>query len=170
MNTPYVGAITKIDGKIFVGLWGSDLYFFSTFHGGKVIVSSDSCATWADMSNNLSDFPISTIESDGANVYVGVDGRGIWKRPLSDFSGIDNEFANNSVNISPNPATSTLNITCPPSQNISVTLFNLMGEQVMQRHFTGTKESLDISSLPSGMYIIKVSGSDWEVQRKGVKQ
>jgi hypothetical protein len=72
--------------------------------------------------------------------------------------------------IYPNPAANVLNIECSPSQNLMLTLFNLMGEPVMQRNSSGTKESVDISFLPSGMYIIKVSGGDREVQRKVVKE
>jgi hypothetical protein len=76
----------------------------------------------------------------------------------------------NALSIYPNPATSTLNIECPQSQNLAITLFNLMGEQVIKSQFTGSKQNIDISGLPSGMYIIKVSGKDWTVQRKLVKE
>jgi hypothetical protein len=89
---------------------------------------------------------------------------------LDSESNIDENIKNYPLHLSPNPATSTLNIECPQSQNLNVTLFNLMGEQVMQRNFAGIKESIDISSLPSGMYIIRVSGVDWQVQRKVVKE
>jgi hypothetical protein len=41
---------------------------------------------------------------------------------------------------------------------------------MMQRSFAGNKEFIDISALPSGMYIIKVSASDWQVNRKWVKE
>jgi hypothetical protein len=89
---------------------------------------------------------------------------------MASESSINENTKDYPLQIFPNPATSTLNIECPQSQILNVTLFNLMGEQVMQRNFAGTKESIEISSLPSGMYIVKVSGGDWEVQRKVIKE
>lgn len=76
----------------------------------------------------------------------------------------------NDVLISPNPTTTTLNISCSPGEGLYLSLFNLMGETLLQSNFEGTKQSIDISSLPSGMYIIKISGRDWQVEKKWVKE
>jgi hypothetical protein len=72
--------------------------------------------------------------------------------------------------ISPNPATSIVNIECPGKQDLKLTLFNLIGDQVMQKDFKGSKETIDISALPSGMYIVKVSGRDFTSQNKLIKK
>jgi chitinase len=72
--------------------------------------------------------------------------------------------------ISPNPALNTLNIECPEGQNLNMIMFNHIGEQVIQRYLTGSKQAIDISALPSGMYIVKVMGGDWTEQRKLIKE
>ncbi|MEI6854172.1 MAG: glycosyl hydrolase family 18 protein [Bacteroidota bacterium] len=72
--------------------------------------------------------------------------------------------------IYPNPAASILNIECPQYQNLNVSISNMIGEQVIQRVIKGSKEAVDISSLPSGLYVVKVLGEDWTGERKLIKE
>jgi hypothetical protein len=73
------------------------------------------------------------------------------------------------IKIFPSPAIQTVHIVCPESEIIQVTFYNLLGKQIMQKGIKNESDSIDISSLPSGMYIISVSGEGWEVQRKLIK-
>jgi hypothetical protein len=85
-------------------------------------------------------------------------------------TGINENTLSNSLNLYPNPSTGKINIECPEFGDISVSLYNLVGRRLLYHEFKENKEEIDINSLPSGMYIIKVSGSDWEAQRKVVKE
>ena len=54
----------------------------------------------------------------------------------------------------PNPASNVINIEATADvQNISV--YNLLGQEVMNRQTSGTSVSLDVSSLNAGVYVIK---------------
>ncbi len=58
------------------------------------------------------------------------------------------------VKLYPNPASNVLNIEATADvQNISV--YNLLGQEVMNRQTSGTSVSLDVSSLNAGVYVIK---------------
>jgi hypothetical protein len=49
-------------------------------------------------------------------------------------------------------------------------IYNLVGDHLMQQELTGIKNEIDISLLPPGIYIIKLFGVDFSVQRKLIKQ
>jgi len=69
--------------------------------------------------------------------------------------------------IYPNPATTQLTITA--SSVISeITITNLLGQTVYSSQYSGgSQASIDVSELPSGVYFVKVNGTD---VRKIVKQ
>jgi chitinase len=72
--------------------------------------------------------------------------------------------------VSPNPATSIVNIECRQDRNLRLSLFNIIGKCVLQKSLDETKDVIDISALPVGMYIIKVSGGEWTEQQKIIKE
>lgn len=106
-----------------------------------------------------------------------------------DCSGGGGDPCNPSFSVSPNPSSNTVNIVVPnvppPCESIiatseqteqtkekrtikSVTLHNADGVVKLSQEFTGKKESvsLDISDLPKGIYILKISdGTSTETHR-----
>lgn len=58
------------------------------------------------------------------------------------------------VSMYPNPATNSLNITAQGVIN-NAAIYNLLGEQVLYMNVNKTRESIDVSSLSSGVYVIK---------------
>ena len=78
---------------------------------------------------------------------------------------------NNMLNISmyPNPTSNRLNIS---AQNIikSAVIYNILGKQVMCLEINKNSESIDVSSLASGMYLIKYSLNKITGTAKFIKQ
>jgi hypothetical protein len=62
----------------------------------------------------------------------------------------------NSVNIYPNPTTSEWNIESLTIIN-TVTLFNLLGQKVLEQTVNDTKVNIDASNLSTGVYILRVN-------------
>lgn len=68
--------------------------------------------------------------------------------------------------ISPNPTTGIFTITAPASIT-SVTIYNLLGQLVFSGEYDKQQVQVDISTLPSGVYLLKTNGID---TRKIIKQ
>lgn len=60
----------------------------------------------------------------------------------------------NKFSIYPNPANDFINITSQTSGDISVAVYDILGKQVISKI---TSERVDISTLTSGVYIVKIS-------------
>ena len=85
------------------------------------------------------------------NNVVWYDNLYIWRAPLS-----VNEFDTSSIKLYPNPATSVLNIEA--SMMIEkVTVYNILGQEVISKSPNAELVLLDVSKLQSGIYIVKTS-------------
>lgn len=65
--------------------------------------------------------------------------------------GIDDNVKNNFL-LYPNPATNVLNVKGDFDNNESITIFNMLGQTVLRKAIITNDESIDISSLASGIY------------------
>jgi len=67
----------------------------------------------------------------------------------------------------PNPARDVVNIQfeLPEAADVQVRIFSLTGSMVMSQQFsasqTGSQQSMNISSLPAGMYMVTISSGDY---------
>ncbi|MCB9233243.1 MAG: T9SS type A sorting domain-containing protein [Bacteroidia bacterium] len=76
------------------------------------------------------------------------------------FVGIDDDQRVAGLNIFPNPAQNQLQVSFDGSNGVAqVTLFNLVGQQMMQTH-AANQTTLDVSALPRGMYMLQVTAGE----------
>ncbi|WP_299435062.1 T9SS type A sorting domain-containing protein [uncultured Aquimarina sp.] len=69
----------------------------------------------------------------------------------------------------PNPVSgNTLNITSKSGKSITCRVFNVLGKTVLFKVIT-TKE-LDISSLPTGVYVLRIKSGEHQTVRKLLRQ
>ena len=95
-----------------------------------------------NISNN-SDGCNSRAEVDTACMYLSIESPG---KPL--------EFS-----ISPNPASDQISIETSTNQfNSQLSIFNSQGREIIRRQVTEPKTVLDISHLPGGIYIVRLTG------------
>ncbi len=82
-------------------------------------------------------------------------------------TGIQNVIPlNNKVELYPNPATAELTIIAPYKiTNIAIT--NLVGQTVYNNNYHNEEVQVDVSGLPTGMYLIRINGTE---VRKLVKE
>ena len=72
------------------------------------------------------------------------------------------------LNIYPNPATDKITIKTPVKGSFSI--HNISGQELIIRQITEPKTQIDISSLPSGIYFVRLSGDRTVEVGKFIKQ
>jgi hypothetical protein len=66
----------------------------------------------------------------------------------------NSSFNLNKVSLYPNPTSNILNIECTASIQ-AITVYNVLGQEVMNRELNNTSVALDVSGLNSGIYVVK---------------
>ena len=140
------------------------------------IVVSPSSVTWfateMDAMNGTNPLPLSTPLVDGTTYYA----VNIVNNCLSNFLAVtveiilsvgDNELAVSSVY--PNPTTGL--VTISNSQQIEqLTVYTLLGQQVMQQKVNSNETTLDVSSLSAAIYLIHIDLGDHQQTVRLIKQ
>ncbi|MEO6868731.1 MAG: M36 family metallopeptidase [Ginsengibacter sp.] len=81
------------------------------------------------------------------------------------------EMPGNRITITPNPAKDKLMVTVENNvERLNVTVVNAMGETLLRYFISQEKNQLDVTSLPSGIYFLKISGRRINEVRKVVKK
>lgn len=157
----------------------SDEYDFTALPGGQRADSIYS-GTFTEITTQgywWSSSQLDTVYPWGVNISYNSEGMTNWGastrksgfsiRLISDFSvGTTGIIKNEYLNIYPNPANDKIHVSCANNRQMKMEIYNLMGELLMQRELSDNRNEIDISSLVTGMYILKVSGSDWTGQKK----
>lgn len=80
-----------------------------------------------------------------------------------------NSFELSNVEIYPNPTFGNdLNIST--NQDLSIEVFDILGKQVLTGDVSTNETKIDVSSLNSGIYIIRLSSEEGSITRKFIKQ
>ena len=105
------------------------------------------------------------LRTNGLNTYL------LSVRCVKDSLVSIKEFNNeNHIEIYPNLAINKAYIECNESRNFKMQLYNVTGECILQKELSGCKNEIDISSLSKGIYVVKLTGANWTVQRKLIKE
>ncbi|RZK11583.1 MAG: T9SS type A sorting domain-containing protein [Flavobacterium sp.] len=93
------------------------------------------------------------LKTNGENAYASIDDVS-WTSTLSSGS-----FEKGQFTAYPNPVKDILSLGY--TENITnVTVFNLLGQKVMESNANSTSVKMDLSALSSGSYIVKVASND----------
>lgn len=83
----------------------------------------------------------------------------------------------NSVSLYPNPVSGdmmTINLGNVPASQVSIAIFNTLGQQVMTREFDNVSNNTivmdNLSSLTSGVYLLNISNGDSTAVKRFIKQ
>ncbi len=78
-----------------------------------------------------------------------------------------NNSIDSSIIVFPNPVINKrLTISSQSSDDKQVVLYNILGKKIFTQNFSGTRETLDLNSVQSGLYILKViEGSKISTQK-----
>ena len=88
-----------------------------------------------------------------------------------DTLSVENQAGIGSLSIHPNPAFGRIIVEIPgPSPNTRLTIINLRGEEMMSLVVSSPEDRVDISSLPPGVYIVKLVSTGSVAVSKLVKK
>jgi len=75
------------------------------------------------------------------------------------------------VSFFPNPATDTIEISNDQQLNLNVSIFNVLGKQVINvNNVSLRKQTLNLSSLKSGVYLVQIEAEGNSITKKLVKR
>jgi len=74
-----------------------------------------------------------------------------------------------SVYIVPNPAYDRISVTCPEIQTVHLQVYNMVGECILEDVLLNGTGNVSISSLPRGVYLIRLVGDSKTRQMKLIK-
>lgn len=101
------------------------------------------------------------LEGNLGTVYY--DNLYFWGAPLS-----TNNFSAETFKVYPNPASTELTIDSANNIN-NISVINMLGQEVFSRKVSSTLETINISNLQSGIYLVKVDGNNGSSTQKFTK-
>jgi len=175
-NNDYYKIIINTGGTITISLTtlpaNYQLQFLNA--SGGVIASSSN--------NGNSNETINTSVTAGATYYIRVYPRnnGAWNATScytlragggTATRGGDGWITSNKVSIFPNPAAGVLNVAVEDLQtNVTLQVYDVMGKLVMQQQTNKNVTALNVSKLPSGIYMLNIKEAEAIRSIKFVKE
>jgi hypothetical protein len=87
------------------------------------------------------------------------------------YSNIEqNDKSNFGLLFYPNPATDKINIDCTIRQSLKMQVYNTVGQCVLQKELNTQTNTIDISSLTRGIYILKLTSPNGTYEKKIIKE
>lgn len=152
-------SIFPINNELFVGFNGAEKDTINNLHG-SIWQTSNNGNNWTNITNQMTSTNIygnNIITSDGNELYVGTYGGGIFKSSGLTLDIVENKI-HNRISLYPNPANNFVTLNSKNGIITSIQLLNNLGQNVSnsvrKKHLLSTKVIVDISALPSGVYII----------------
>ena len=154
-------------GLLFASLLWVNVAFAQTIHTTNVTVV---------YSNNQSDSffeNVTQFSFSGDNLLINQNGtvtpisRSVIRKLTLEVvatSSIETYDENARIFIYPNPTSDRLNMASETEQQVMVRIFSLNGQVLMQRQMS-TSESIDVSSLAKGIYIIKINETSYKFSK-----
>lgn len=134
-------------------------------------ISNFTSTTWQVVSFSISNLPknfsrLWIRQKANSNTYLFIDSLCITSGGTTTSVDAHTTIHPATVSLFPNPASDRLNILVSGNQNASVAIFNLQGQMILQ---STTQKTMDVSTLPSGVYIAEVSMGNAVVRKRWVK-
>jgi hypothetical protein len=111
-----------------------------------------------------------TIDGDSVNFIAKWTGGNYVDTCGHIVSGINEITNQNDFIIYPNPASSTIIIESSKYQVQSIRIMDVLGQEIYYLQTANNKTEVDISHLPSGIYILQVQSKSGVVSKKFVKE
>jgi len=112
--------------------------------------------TWSDADPQLYTYAIEAI-------YVEDDAEFTFSNFISGTVGVGEEEIDD-INIYPNPASSTLNLS--GVQGTTITVYNLVGEVIFEEDVTAPTTRIDVSYFENGNYIVRILRQHEQIVKK----
>lgn len=152
-----------------LALNGNDIYAATQSCYGPY-VSTNNGTTLTYFFNGLSNYDLSSIVVCGSNLFIGSTVDGVWKFPITVTTNVIETTDENFVQLFPNPSVNKISINIPKiTEPISASILDLQGQVLKTTQIDNNDQTIDISFLSSGVYMINLKGSNLNVCKKIIK-
>lgn len=130
---------------------------------------------WKQSFNGMSNVKVTDLDLRNDNVvFAATYGRGIFSGAFTSATLGTVDFANsNGVKIYPNPSNGPFTISMNPNVGkVAIQVVDLTGKEVYSQANAefNSEKSIDLSSLQSGVYVVKITGEGMNYSQKIVKE
>jgi ligand-binding sensor domain-containing protein len=148
------------DDRIYsIAIDGNGTKWLGTYTGGLVKFDGTDWTIFNGSNSDLSDDWIVSIAIDGNGTkWIGTFGSGLAAFNENGIPGlfVDEMLKANYVKVFPNPASTSICIEANTNDLLSI--LNLNGQELIVRQVSEPKTRIDISALPCGIYLVKLTG------------
>ena len=122
-------------------------------------------AQW-QQTNGPSGEGVQCLAISGIDIFAGTSSAGVWKRPWSQITGVEEISGNKAYSLYPNPANGKFTLsTCNSRLSINtISVFNMLGEEVYNFVVgTGIKQqeiTIDLTQQPKGIYAVRLKAGE----------
>ncbi len=169
VNMPVNQPTTAGYNEVIVGLDSAGNVLCGELMGGSI--GDDECGLAIDNAGNaymLGDY-IHSAKFGKITLNPGNDTERYFLAKFTCFAsqtGVQEEEVRSQPEIYPNPATNELFIKLNGNKTTNASISNLLGQLLIQANLTNQQPAIQISQLPPGMYLLKLSvGEDSQVMR-----
>jgi ligand-binding sensor domain-containing protein len=152
------------DGAKWIGTYGGGLAKFSGTEWTNYSISN------SDLSANY----INTLAIDeNGTKWIGTKTKGLasFNENGNPAHIKDNDSASERINIFPNPANNKLNIDLPDNVSVtSIDILNLQGCLLKIQTSANINSAIDVSHLPNGVYLLRITTEKGVLVKKLLKQ
>ena len=142
---------------------------FNTFRIGAVVSGTDVRFLYQGIDGLLYNYSIADM-NDAANTNTDGEARSYWILEESTIVLSNDEFDASSIFIS-NPVSNELIVKGLTDNVSSISIYSLIGKEVLTNNVDAQSSvNIDVTSLASGLYIVKLSGVNGSITRKIIKQ
>ena len=147
---------------------GKDGLYLGMDYG--IFYIDDTFSEWQTFNNLLPNVMINEFDINKTTntLYAATYGRGLWASPLVEGTAGVNDVMEGTVSIYPNPATSEITIALTKSMNAEIRIFDISGKLLVFEAQTliNSKHNVNVSSLTSGVYFVRINSEEGSVTKK----
>ncbi len=146
---------------------GSAIYAGCLMTTNSIFKSNDLGQTWTVFTDGLATSNINTINGNEHILLAGGRGSGVWKYHLN-TSGTNPDLSpETTIQLFPNPTQDNLEVTAIDAYQY--TIFNTQGQKVASGEINKNSNSISVSALPLGSYIMQFQNEQRVFSKSFVK-
>ncbi|MFA6923373.1 MAG: YCF48-related protein [Bacteroidales bacterium] len=137
---------------------------------GTILYTNDGGTTWSSQNSGTTEdlFDVSMLSTTSA-IVTGDNGTILKNNNI--IFGIENKILSIDIMLYPNPVADKLTLELPQtSKQSTITIYNINGAELIKQQAITNKTQIDISTLPSGIYFVKLITDKTVEVRKIIKE
>jgi hypothetical protein len=135
-------------------LYSTESVVYAGTQIGGLFASFDGGDSWISFSNGLPASNINAIYSNESYLFVGTETHGVWIRPLSEFTNIDDNHLQRATTVYPNPVYDELTIEKGENEeNLQYKIINPIGQIILIGQIN-EEARINTSELNQGLYFL----------------